>query len=290
MNMVELAGGGPAAATQAAPEAPPRRELRCEGGWSLSRWLMLIALVFIAHLALIFVFGERKPVVPRAVTNVPELKLATDSEEWLALNNPTLFAQPNLAGFAGPALEPPHVEFHQIEWTEAPRPLPLPVTELGTTFSQFMLTNRFVTFQFELEPPLKLTTPASLLEPAIAKASTLRIEGDLARRQLLTPMKLPSWPYADVIAPSKVQVLVNAAGDIVSAVLLPSDNPAETDRVHDADADQRALELVRAAHFAPLPRVNVSVTANPAAHLTFGRLIFNWHTVALSATNAPTGS
>jgi hypothetical protein len=72
-----------------------------------------------------------------------------------------------------------------------------------------------------------------------------------------------------------VQVLVNGTGEVVSAVLLLSDNPGE---VHDADADQRALELARAARFAPAPG------------LTIGKLIFDWCTVAPVATNAPDGS
>ena len=145
---------------------------------------MLIALVFVVHLALIFAFGQRKPPAPRAVINVPELKFATSSEEWLALNDPTLFAQPNLAGFAGPAwLEPPHVPFHQQEWTESPRWLELPVAELGGIFSQFMLTNRFVASQFESKPPARFIAPVALVEPNLAKASTMRIEGDLTQRR-----------------------------------------------------------------------------------------------------------
>ena len=266
----ELAGGEPAAPTQ----APPRREPRGGGGWPLRRWLTLIVLVFVVQLALIFAFGERKPIAPRVVKNVPALKLAVDSGEWLALSDPTLFALPNRKGFAGLAwLEPPRVEFHRLEWTEPPRWLPLPVGELGATFNQFMQTNRFTTFQFELKPPTRFTVPKVPVEPATAKTSTLYIEGDLARRRLLTPMKLPSWPYADVIAPSKVQALVNAAGNVVSVVLLPSDNPLETAGHYDA-ADQRALELARAARFAP------------SSNLTIGRLVFDWHTVTPVATNA----
>jgi len=288
----ELVGGGPAAPElqsgggPTAPaclgvvpqcgtktEAPP--EERGAGSWSLRRWLTLIALVFAAQLALIFAFGEYKPIVPRAVKNVPALKLTASSGEWLALNDPTLFALPNRKGFAGPAwLEPPPVEFHRMEWTEPPRWLPLPVGELGATFSQFMQTNRFTTFQFELKTPPRFTVPVVPVEPVLAKTSTLRIEGGMARRRLLTPMKLPSWPYADVLAPSKVQVLVNAAGNVISTVLLPSDNPMETAGHYDA-ADQRALELARAARFAP------------SSDLTIGRLVFDWHTVAPAATNAP---
>ena len=37
---------------------------RNEGGWPISRWLILIALVFAAQVALLFVFGARKQIVP----------------------------------------------------------------------------------------------------------------------------------------------------------------------------------------------------------------------------------
>jgi len=252
-------------------ETKPRRK----GSWTLNRWLLLIVLVLVAHVVLIFIFGARKPITPRAVKNVPELQLAGGSGEWLTLNDPTLFALPSREGFAGPAwIEVPRVQFHRQEWTEPLRWLQLPTRELGAIFSQFMETNRFATFQFSSEPPPRFTVPLVPLEPTFAETSTWHIEGDLARRQLLTPMKLPAWPYADVIAPSRVQVLVNAAGEVVSAVLLPPDNPGE---VRDPDADQRALELARAARFTPAPG------------LTMGQLIFNWRTVAPPATNAPAG-
>ncbi|HXR47233.1 MAG TPA: hypothetical protein VN784_07300 [Candidatus Limnocylindrales bacterium] len=250
-------------------------ELPTRSKWPLSRWLLLILIVLAAHIALIFIFGTRKPITPMPVKNAPKLELAVGSSEWLMLNDPTLFALPNIEGFAGPAwLEPPHVQFHQLEWTESPRWLQLPAGELGAVFSRFMETNRFATLKLELKPPPPFTVPLVPLEPQFAVTSTLRIEGDIARRPLLAPMKLPSWPYTDVIAPSKVQVLVNATGEVVSAVLLPSDDSGE---VRDAEADGRALELARAARFAP------------ASDLTLGKLIFNWCTVPPPATNAPSG-
>ena len=87
---------------------------RTRGPWPLSRWLLLILLVLAAHVALIFIFGTRKPITPMAVKNAPKLELAAGSSEWLMLNDPTLFALPNIEGFAGPAwLEPPHVQFHR---------------------------------------------------------------------------------------------------------------------------------------------------------------------------------
>lgn len=246
-------------------ETKPRRR----SSWPLSRWLWLIALVLVAHLALIFIFGGRKPITPRPVTNVPRLELTDGSAEWLALNNPTLFALPQREGFAGPAwLEPPPLVFQWPEWaTETPRWLQLPAGELGAVFSQFMQTNRLATFRLPLRPPPRFTVPVVPLEPVFAQTSTLRVEGDLAKRHLLTPLKLPSWPYTDILQPSKVQVLVSKAGYVMSEVLLSSSG--------DDKADQHALEVARAARFAP------------AASLTIGKLIFDWRTVPTPATNAP---
>ena len=246
-------------------------------GWSLSRWLLLIALVLAAHVALIFIFGTRKPITPLPVTNVPKLELAAGSGEWLTLNDPTLFALPRREGFAGPAwLEPPPLHVHMVDWTERPRLLELSndlaKAALGASFSQFMQTNRFATFQFPMKPPAPMTMPLVPLEPALVKTSTLHVAGDLAKRPLLTAIKLPSWPDDQLIAPSRVQVLVNAAGGVISAVLLPSKNSGD---IHDADADQRALDLARTARFAP------------ASGFTVGQLIFDWHTIAPAATNAP---
>jgi hypothetical protein len=61
---------------------------------------------------------------------------------------------------------------------------------------------------------------------------------------------------------------------VVSAVLLPSDDP-EVAASRYYTADQRALELARAARF------------SPSSQLAIGRLIFDWRTVAPPATNSP---
>jgi hypothetical protein len=161
-----------------------------------------------------------------------------------------------------------------FRWTAPTNWLPLSVDELGLAFNQFMQTNHFAGFELQLKPPLKLSAPGLPIEPALAQNSTLRVEGELAQRQLPSPINLTNWPYADVIAPSKVQVLVDAAGNVVSTVLLPPDSGFTAADQYEM-ADQRALELARAARFAPSSR------------LTVGRLIFNWHTVPPPATNAP---
>jgi hypothetical protein len=241
-------------------------------GWSRQRWLTLIALVFVAHVGLIFIFGAKKQIAPRTVKSVPQLQLADNDNELVALDDPTLFALPNVKDFAAAVwLKMPVIAPPDFRWTESPRWLALADGKLGATFAQFMQTNRFAAFQLDFKPPPQLSEPVSPVEPALTQISTLQIAGDLAQRRLLNQLDLPSWPYANVIAPSKVQVLVNAAGDVVSTVLLPPDN-GFTAADYFADADQRALELARAARFAPAPRV------------TFGQLIFNWHTVPPNTT------
>jgi hypothetical protein len=237
--------------------------------------LALIALVFAAHVILLFVFGGRKQIVPRAVTNVPTLKLADDSSELIALNDPTLFALPHQKDFASAIwLQTAALKQPSFRWTEPPRWLPLSADELGLAFDQFTQTNRFAGFELQLKPPVKLSAPGLPIEPALAQNSTLRVEGELAQRQLPAPINLTNWPYANVIAPSKVQVLVDTAGTVVSTVLLPPDSGFAPADQYD-QADQRALELARAMRFTPSP------------HLTIGRMTFNWHTVPPPATNSP---
>ena len=243
--------------------------------WSSGRWLVLITLVCAVHIALLFMFGARKHSVPRAAADVPTLRLAESSDELLALNDPTLFALPH-AGDFGTAMwsQAPVVKPPSFRWTEAPRWLPLSADGLMNVFNQFMRTSRVAGFTLQLKPPVRLSTPTQSITPALAQVSTMRVEGDLTERALLTPMDLPSWPYPDVIAPSQVQVLVDETGHVISAVVLPSDNSLEALSHYDA-ADKRALELARTARFARAPR------------LTLGQMIFTWHSVPPSATNAP---
>ncbi len=260
-------------------------EPRGEGGWPFSRWLVLVALVFALHVGLLFMFGTRKQIVHRSVTGAPTLKLAGDSDELLALNDatlellalndPTLFALPRPGDFVTAMWsQAPVTNSPSFRWTEPPRWLPLSADGLMTVFNRFMQTNRVAGFTLQSKPPVRLSTPAQPIEPALAQVSTMRVEGDLTQRRLLTPTNLPSWPYADVIAPSRVQLLVDEAGNVVSAIVLPSDNSLEALSHYDA-ADQGALEFARAARF------------TPASNLTIGRMIFTWHTVPPPATNSP---
>jgi TonB family protein len=70
-----------------------------------------------------------------------------------------------------------------------------------------------------------------------------------------------------MLRPEKVQMLVDAAGNVVSVALIEASGLEL--------ADSNALAIARAARFAPSSR------------LTVGQMIFNWRTVPPPATNSP---
>jgi hypothetical protein len=225
--------------------------------------------------------------------------------DWLALNNPTLFALPDNNGFAASMwTELAPLTVHQRNWTEEPHWLnpsnSLQMAGLFAPFNRFAKTNRFAHVHFEFSAPPEVAAPATPTQPPIAQQSTLRIEGALAGRPLLTPIKLPSWQDSDIDAPTIVQVLVNAAGDVVSAALLPQEvlpqgNSWEPPSTDNHRADQWAVEMARSLRFAPLPPgkgsqivpVYGQAAQNAAAlsHLAVGQLIFDWQTTSQTVTN-----
>jgi len=56
------------------------------------------------------------------------------------------------------------------------------------------------------------------------------------------------------------------------------------------EADQHALQQAKTARFEPLSRNPAGPTPDPATQLSWGRLIFLWHTLPLPPTNTPAAS
>ena len=247
---------------------------RRAGGWTRRRWLAMLMAVFAAQVAVIFALGGKHFAPPRTVTNAVQFALADDSSDLIALSDPTLFALPHAGDFSPdywgqlPAVPPAN-----FPRTEPVLPSLLATENLGTLFIQFMQTNVFATPHTDFKLAPKFSEPVVSFTPVFAANSSLRIEGNLARRKLLTPVVLTNWPYADVIAPSQIQALVDADGGVVSAIELPPENLADA-ASHYSAADQRAMEIAQGLRFAP------------ASSLTVGRMIFNWRTAPLSATNS----
>jgi TonB family protein len=231
-----------------------------DAGWPQSKFIFFIVFVLAAQIAFLFLFGAKKPSPTRAVTNVPQLQFADAANELIALDDPTLFALPHANDYAtGFWQRPPAVAEQNFRWSETPRYLSVTVSMLGLDFTRFMQTNPPVPFALDFRPP----PPANDFAPAILsplpQSSTFQIAGDLTQRPLLTPIQVPSLPYNDVLPPGRVQALVDAAGNVLSVVLL---EPSGLEL-----ADTNALAIARSARFAP------------AAKPTFGQMVFNWHTI-----------
>ena len=271
-----------------APGPPPIRR------WAWSRWAAAIAIVFALHVVLVFIFGEHKPPQPVPIKNTPSLALVNESSgDWMALNDATLFALPGNNGFAASmwAAIPVSFEIHKRDTIEAPHWLTptnsLLMAGLGAAFNTFVQTNRYTHIHFEFSPSARVAVPDVPAQPPLPERSTMQIEG-LGGRRLLAPVTLPAWQDTGVDAPSIVQVLVDAAGNVVSATLLPQDimtqgSSWEPPLNDDKSADQWAVALARALQFAPL--ATDAARTNALSRLAIGQLIFNWRTMPVTTTN-----
>jgi len=263
--------------------------------WSWLRWATAIGIVFVIHVILIFVFGAWKPVPQAPAQHTTSLALVNESPgDWMALNNATLFALPGNNGFAASMwTEIAPLNIRPENWTEEPHWLTLSnsvqAAGLFSAFKNFVNTNRMAAIHLEFNLPPEVAAPATPAQPPIAQESTLQIEGDLAGRRLLSSVKLPSWEDSDVDAPSIVQVLVNAAGNVVSAALLPQavmspGNSWEPPLTDNTKADRWAVDLAHSLRFSPSPSGGPD-KPNAMARLAIGQLIFNWQTVPVTNTN-----
>lgn len=250
-------------------ESLPSGSLLPGEAWTRKKFNLFLVAALVLHVALIFLLGTKQPIIPRPVTAVPRLQLADSSDAFIALSDPTLFTRPNAHDLATvfwrrlKPPQPPNFSFNQIA---APSYLPPTEAGFGAYFFNFVQSHPG-DFSVNFKPEPRRVVPDGTWEEDLGHATTLQISGDLAGRRLLTALELPALPANDVIEPSRVQVLVDTLGNVVSAVVL---QPAS-----DNAGNQRALQLVRNLRFAPAPR------------LMFGEITFAWHTVPLTATNEP---
>jgi TonB family protein len=251
------------------------------GAWTRRRWWGLVVLIFGVQLVLIFWLGETSPIRPRPAAPTLTLKLAgSASAELLALHDPTLFALPHPQGVLAPTwLRTPRPEFQSFAWPELTNYPLVAIDQLGAAFNRFVETNTFNPLPLPAKPLPELTLPELTPLAISAPHSTLRLEWGQIRRQLLTPLELRSWQNQDILTNSVVQIVVDAEGRPASVTLLSGSGSKA--------ADQQALEQANAARFEPLSRNLGAPAFNPAAQLTWGRMVFEWHTLPLPLTNAP---
>jgi TonB family protein len=238
--------------------------------WNWKKLVYFTVLVFAAQCAFLFLTGNKKFPRPRSVENVPQFQLADKANELIALEDPTLFVLPHIEDFV-PAVwrQLPFIPPPSIRWTEPPPYLP-PATEgFGAEFAAFMASNRFEQLPLNFKPVPVITSPEVRVESLLPPSSNARFTGGLAGRQLRKPVSVPTLAVNDVLAPSRVQLLVDGDGNVISTVLLDSSG--------SDPADQKALAIAQQTQFVP------------AGGLTFGEMIFNWQTVPqpVTTTNAP---
>ena len=254
--------------------------------WGVRRWLYVIAVVFLAQIAVIFLMAERPPPAQRHREFGAAIEVALDapSQESLrqlpGLSDPTLFALPNLRGFSGAAwltLAPLEHQFN--DWTQSQRWLEPETLSLGKTFLDFASTNTIAPLAISDKPLPASPGDVSLL-PSISMPtrSEIRLEGDLVGRKLLNPPNLPAWPHSNILAKTEVQLLVDIDGDTQFSTLLTSSGLS--------GADQLALKVAGRARFQS--QRNPGETGNSNEGLSWGSMIFQWHTVPSEPTSTNT--
>jgi hypothetical protein len=252
--------------------------------WARRRLWGMVALVFIVQLGLIFWLGSRTPIRPRLSTGALTLYLGGEATaELQPLNDPTLFTLPHPEGFSGPVWRRmPRPKFRPFEWSAPTDHYPLAIDRLGAVFNRLLETNQFQALQLPAQLEAAPTLPDVPPLAVFADHSVVQLEDGLAQRRLLAPLQLKSFTNIDILANTVVRVGVDTGGLPVSVTLLSvSGSPA---------ADQFALDQAWAARFEPLTRNSAETILKPTAPLSWGRMVFRWHTVPAPPASAPAAS
>jgi len=206
------------------------------------------------------------------------------SSELIALTDPTLFALPHQLGFSGPAwMRIPTLPSRSFALTEEPSWLALPIEPPGNISAVFPDTN-----QTERPTALALFEPEpTASEPVFAlsfrQKSEFHLGEGLEKRRLKAIPKLPAWPHSEILTNTVVKLFINGDGVPVSTPVLLTQSGLKA-------ADDFALAQASAARFEPIINEGPNRSSNPLANATWGTMIFEWHTLPLSATNAASPS
>src|SRR5262249_8900936 len=106
---------------------------------------------------------------------------------------------------------------------------------------------------------------------SITASTTLRLEGGLADRKLLSRLDLPPLSPEPILTNTVVRLVVDSSGMTLLAALISS--------CGIANADQEALNFARRARLAPLPEEDSARRSAEPGGLAFGRMIFQWFRV-----------
>jgi hypothetical protein len=244
--------------------------------WSARRFYYATLVAFILQVSLVWFLADRpKPAQPPEVfqTRVQLATVTWPTQDWQNQLHPAdsvFIPLPNQHGFSGDAwLRFRPLAYVPENWHDSEVWLAPDTRNLGTAFQKLAAREGGTPTHVGGRPILPLAgdelVAPNLLLPT---RSELDIEGDLAGRKLQLWSALPSWPHHDILTNTVIQVAVQADGLVFSAaLLLPCGLP---------EADAFALSQARAAHFVPEPS-SAAPSEPGVAPLTFGLLVFRWH-------------
>jgi TonB family protein len=238
------------------------------------RSLAVLAIIVGAQAGAILWLSDRSqlPTVEPAPTTL--LRLANETPPTL-VPDPTLLALPSGAGFAGAAWQQAyHPRYTAQPWDDPPRWLAARQAPLGRSLLETRRPE--IGRGLTAEKPVPELVRRQVSPVRLPERSLVRVEGDLARREWLTALSAPAVTHSNILTETVVHLTVHPAGQVHSAIVLKSSGLRS--------ADQQALDLARAARFAPMPESSDPETASA---WTWGRLIIHWRTVAPQAVAAP---
>src|SRR5438046_3355104 len=173
-------------------------------------WWLFALLILAVQVGLVFWFSDYSSPPVRRTRPGPSLHLVTATpSELFTLNDPTLFALPHPRSFSGQAwLAMAPIPYRSFQWTSELEWLSLPVAQLGAGLAKFLQTNRVETSYGLASPDPQLVQPPPSSLAGLPRKSTLRIEGGLRARKLLSAIDPPSWPHIDLLTNTVIEIVV----------------------------------------------------------------------------------
>lgn len=241
--------------------------------WSKRRWFWTVLGILAVHVAFIWSFSEPQHSVASRPFSVSAVRLLNKqiepATEWFELNDPALFALTSPKGFSGTAwlkMEPfPYRLTNKIEpnyWLAGDS---IPLAKSASGLIEIGRANKLLGAEKPSPAVWAVQVPA---KPSVVRPS-LRLEGDLSARFLVSTNPLPEADADAVLANCVISVTVNGGGDVISHVPVSSSG--------SPPIDVKAMRFAKAARFAPL---------EDAGGLTIGNFVFQWTAVTLTETNS----
>lgn len=207
-------------------------------------------------------WGVQEP-APTSVLRLGEVTHRT------LIPDPTLLALPSAAGFAGVAWRQAHEpQYLSRPWDERPRWLTAREAPLGRSFLEAHRPE--IGRGLTAEKPVPELVRRSVRPVRLPERSLVKVEGDLARLEWITPLSAPSIAHSNILTETVVQLTVHPAGQVLSAIVLKSSGLRT--------ADQQALALARDARFAPARKTGRTGNGEGGDWI-WGRLTIHWRTV-----------